>query len=110
MRYTPLSLSLQNSTSSLRQGREITYAVDHAPLAGDALVSGRGPQHLVIAERSRTGKYVREYHQRKEMDRRKLSRRIHSGCSLQIELRSGFERRGGSRRGGEPAMHIRVKV
>ncbi|MFH2135364.1 MAG: hypothetical protein ABII81_09335 [Pseudomonadota bacterium] len=110
MRYTPLSPSLQNSTPGLKQGRTIPYAVGEAPLAGDALSSGREPQSQVVAGRNNTVKYKREYRQRKEMDRRKLSRRIHSGCPLQIELRSGFERRGGSRRGGEPTMHIRVDV
>lgn len=110
MRYTPLFRTLQNSTSGLRQGRTIPYAVGQAPLAGDALASGRGSQHLVVVEPSLVGKYMREYHQRKEMDRRKLSRRIHAGCSMQIELRSGVERRGGSRRNGEPTTHINVRV
>ncbi|MBU0688399.1 MAG: hypothetical protein KJ850_08635 [Gammaproteobacteria bacterium] len=107
---SPLSQSLQNSTPSLTQGRTIPYAVGEAPHAGDALASVRGAQHLAVAGLDSAVKYKREYRQRMEMDRRKLSRRIHSACPLQIELRTGFERRGGSRRGGEPAMHIRVNV
>jgi hypothetical protein len=110
MRYTPLSQSLQNPTSSLTQGRTIPHAVSGAPQAGDALASGRGPVYSGAAGKNGVGKYMREYRQRKESDRRKQSRRIQQARSLLIELRSGVERRGGSRRIGEPTMHIRVKV
>lgn len=110
MRYTLLLQSLQNSIPGLTQGRTIPHAVGEAPHAGDALSGGRGAQHLVVAGRNGAGKHMRQYRQREEMDRRKQSRRIHFGGSLLIELRSGVDRRGGGRRGGEPVMHIRVKV
>lgn len=110
MRYTLLYQSPQNSTSSLMQGRTIPHAVGEAPLAGDALASGREPNRSGAVGQNGAGKYLREYRQRMQMDRRKHCRRIQSGRSLPIELRSGVERRGGSRRNGEPTMHIRVKV
>jgi hypothetical protein len=110
MRYTPLSQSLQNSTSSLTQGRTIPHAVGEAPLAGDALSSVRGQLYSGATGKNGVGKYMREYRQRKESDRRKHSRRIQLGRSLLIELRSGVERRGGSRRNGEPTTHINVRV
>ena len=110
MHYTPLIQSPQDSTSGLTQGRTIPRAVGEAPLAGDALAGARGQQYAGATGRNGAGSYMREYHQRKEVDRRKHSRRIHSGQQPLMEIRSGVERRCGSRRKGEATMHIRVKV
>ncbi|MDD2700581.1 MAG: hypothetical protein PHH36_05020 [Sideroxydans sp.] len=110
MRYLPLSQSSQNSISSLTQGRTIPHAVGGAPIAGDALASARGQQPSGAVGQRGVGEYMREDRQRKGKDRRNYCRRIQSIRSLPIELRSGVERRSGSRRKGEPTMHIRVKV
>lgn len=75
------------------------------PQAGGVAEVGAGGRGQAVTDRGRGT----ERKPRMVPDRRMSCRRIQTEKRL-FEVRSGVERRCGSRRQGEPTQHIRVKV